>query len=123
MKRQAAGDDCQLLAFLKKELQMFIPPSGTSGGAAQTRRLMCWASLLFLASVIGFFSALPAAAAPYADWLQLAAVLSGVGAAALFIAAAVSYRRQRVESLFPADSLATRDPRVLWSEGDNARSK
>jgi hypothetical protein len=110
-----------------KELRMLIPPSDLPGNVAPSRpriwQLIRWASLLLLATVICLSSSLSGSAVRYAGSLQLAAVLSAVGAVVLLIAAAVSYRRRRSGSLFPADSIADQDPPVLWSAGRHVDPK
>ncbi len=103
---------------------MLIPPSDISGSATHARprirHLIRWALLLLLATVICMSSSLSGSAAHYAAWLRLAAVLSAAGAMALLIAAGVAYRRQKSESLFPADSILEQDPPVLWGASKHA---
>ena len=100
---------------------MFVPPSespgSTTSGGSRVWRPVRWAGLLFLVAMICWAMSDPWGAYGVQLWLELVGVLFGVGAVVLIIAAVVSYRRQRTESLFPEDVIAEPKPRVLWSEG------
>ena len=101
---------------------MFVPPSENPSTVAAARskiwRSIRWASVLFLVAIICWSLSDPWGAYNFQLWLELAGVLLGAGAFALIIAAVVSYRRKRSESLFPEDCIAEPKSPVLWSEGN-----
>jgi hypothetical protein len=86
-------------------------------GASKVWRSVRWASFLFLAAMISWALSDPWSARGFQLWLELVGVLLGAGAVALIIAAIISYRRQRTDSLFREDFIAEPKPRVLWGQG------
>lgn len=99
---------------------MFVPPSespsSTTLGGSRVWRSVRSASLLFLAGMISWALSDRWGARGFQLWLELMGVLLGAGAVALIIAAIVSYRRQRTDSLFREDLVAEPKPPVLWGQ-------
>jgi hypothetical protein len=101
---------------------MLVPPADLPTGSAHSsrriRHLIRWASALLVATILCVSASRSDAITGYAGWLQLAALLSAVGAVALLGVAAIRYRRHDSASLFREDSIASQDPPpVVWTAG------
>jgi hypothetical protein len=106
---------------------MLVPPEDLLPDAAhyrsRIRPLLRWALALLVATLICVSSSLSDDMTRHAGWLQLGAVLSGVGAGTLLIVAAIRFRRHESASLFPTDAIATHDPPVMWTAARDAARK